>query len=551
MKSLQKYSRSSGVLMPIPSLHGPFGIGVLGAEAREFIDFLSEAGFHAWQVLPVEHTGTCFSPYRCISTNAGEPMLIDPRMLLEMGLISSDELYDRAEGTNGSSVNYELVRYKQWELLRTAFSRLGSGTPYADFDPFWLEDYALYMAISQQHDFLPWFMWPEEPLRAREPDALKAAAERLREDVSFFKFVQWLFDKQWTILKNYAAKREITIIGDMPIYVSWDSVEVWARRDLFNMDSDGKFPAVGGVPPDYFNEDGQRWGDPIYNWKLMKEENFEWWTDRIRGAITRYDIVRIDHFRAFASYWRIPSKSPTAKAGRWVKGPGIALFDAMENALGSLPVIAEDLGVFGKDVEELLKHTGFRGMRVMQFGFSEGDDYHSPHSFTQYHVAYTGTHDNATMLEWLFEISPENREQALIYLGFEGDWTHGGPNSAISKAWMRSLLTSGASLTIVPIQDLLGYGADTRTNTPGTLGGSNWRFRIRGEALHELDVGYYRKLIKFTFRDNPLADKDDTAGAASDAAAAEAEEIVIYDEADMTPEWDEYEEEPDEEEGES
>ena len=503
MESLRKFKRSSGVLLPITMLPGAYGIGVLGVEAKEFIDFLVEGGFRAWQVLPVEHTDSCFSPYRCLSAYAGEPMLIDPRMLLDMGLISSDELFERAEGTNWSYVDYELVRSKQWSLLRTAFTRL-SGKPYLDFNPFWLDDYALFMAISQHNENKPWYEWPDLALRSRNAVVLKNACKEFKEDIRFYKFVQWLFDMQWNELKDYATKRGITIIGDMPIYVSEDSVEVWCRRDLFDSDTEGNFAAVGGAPPDGFTEDVQRWGTPIYNWDLMKKEKYKWWIQRTGAAIERYDIVRIDHFRGFASYWRIPPESPTARDGKWVKGPGFELFEAMEKELGPLPVIAEDLGVIGEDVEELLIDTGFRGMRVIQFGFSAGDDFHSPHNLTQYHVAYTGTHDNTTMLAWMYEISQEERDRALFYLGFDGDWTTGGPNSAISKAWMRALFASGASLAIVPIQDLLGYGADTRTNIPGTPRG-NWRFRIRSEALYQIDTSFYAMLNKVTFRDNPVS----------------------------------------------
>ena len=507
MASDKKFPRSAGVLMPITMLHGAFGIGVLGVEAREFIDFLFDRGFHAWQMLPVEQTGYCFSPYRSISAYAGEPMLIDPRMLVEMGLISPDELFNRVEGVDWSKVDYELVRRKQWILLKTAFLRL-KDKPYAKFNPFWLDDYALYMAISQQHNFHPWFMWPDKALRAREQSALEKAEEELSEDIEFFKFVQWLFNKQWCELKKYAAERNVAIIGDMPIYVSWDSVEVWSRRDLFNMDEDGKYPTVSGVPPDYFSVDGQRWGDPIYNWQLMKEEDYQWWINRVKYSIERYDFVRIDHFRAFANYWEIPSKLETAREGKWIKGPGIEIFEKMKKMLGPLPVIAEDLGIIDEDVIELIRETGFRGMRVMQFGFGD-DDFHCPHNFTENHVAYTGTHDNTTMLAWLFDLPSEERERVLMYFGFEGNWFEGGPNSPITKAWTRSLFTSGASLAVIPIQDLLGYGADTRINTPGTFGGGNWCIRIRGEALHQISATYYKSLIKATYRDNPLVQQTD------------------------------------------
>ena len=507
MLSDTKFSRSAGVLMPITMLHGAHGIGVLGIEAKEFIDFLFNRGFHVWQVLPVEQTGHCFSPYRCISAYAGEPMLIDPRILVEMGLVSSDELFRRIEGVSWSKVDYELVRRKQWALLKTAFYRL-SGKPYAGFNPFWLEDYATYMAISQQYNYYPWFMWPDKALRAREKTALDKVKDELSEDIEFYKFVQWLFDKQWKDIKKYANERKIAILGDIPIYVSWDSVEVWSRRDLFNMDADGNYPTVSGVPPDYFSEDGQRWGDPIYNWKLMKKESYQWWIDRMKAAINRYDIVRIDHFRGFASYWEIPSESETATTGVWKKGPGIELFKAMEKELGTLPVIAEDLGILSDDVHELMREAGFRGMRVMQFGFIE-DDFHCPHNYTQNHVAYTGTHDNTTMLAWLFNLEPDERERVLQYFGFEGDWAAGGPNSPITKAWARVLFASGASLAIIPIQDMLGYGEDMRVNTPGTFGPDNWCVRIRGEALHQISVPYYRDLIKATYRDNSLMPADD------------------------------------------
>ena len=509
MKEGIKFPRSAGVLMPITMLHGPYGIGVLGVEAKEFIDFLSERGFYVWQVLPVEQTGFCFSPYRCLSAFAGEPMLIDPRMLIDMGLVSSDEVFNRIEGVSWSKVDYNLVRRKQWALLKTAFLRLDGKKPYANFNPIWLEDYAIYMAISQRYNYNPWHMWPDSALRAREPDALEKVKDAYSEDIEFYKFVQWLFDKQWKEIKKYANDRQISIFGDMPIYVSWDSVEVWSRRDLFSMNADGTYPTVSGVPPDYFSEDGQRWGDPIYNWKLMKNEGYEWWVNRIRASIARYDFVRIDHFRAFASYWEIPSESETAKVGKWVKGPGIEIFKAMEKALGQLPVVAEDLGILSDDVYELIKETGFRGMRVMQFGFAD-DDFHCPHNYTENHVAYTGTHDNNTMLAWLFDLEPEARERVLTYFGFEGDWAAGGPNSPITKAWARVLFTSGASLAVIPIQDLLGYGADMRFNTPGTFNTeANWCVRIRGEALHQINIPYYRELIKATYRDNSLFREDE------------------------------------------
>ena len=512
-KRNQKYNRSSGVLMPVTMLHGPFGIGSLGAEAMEFIEFLSDAGFHAWQVLPVEHTGMSFSPYKCVSAYAGEPMLIDPRMLFEMGLVSCAELSERASGVSKDYVDYELVREKQWRLLRTAYAAMQGDSSFVWYSnaeesfphaPSWLDTYALFMALKNRFDGKPWYEWPDEGLRANDKEAVRKAKEDLRKELGFYKFVQRLFREQWQKLKSYAAKYEISIIGDMPFYVSEDSVEVWNARKLFDADQDGNFLAVGGAPPDYFSPMGQHWGNPVYNWKLMKKNSYRWWISRVKSALDRYDYVRLDHFRGFDSYWRIPADAADARSGEWVDGPGIALFNALESSLGSenLRLIAEDLGDTHGNVDKLLKDTGLRGMRVIQFGFL-GDDKHLPHNISEDCVAYTGTHDNTTMLAWLYELAPEDRKSALFYIGFDGDWTAGGPNSAIMKAWIRVLFTSGASLAIVPIQDILGYGTDTRTNTPGTAEG-NWRFRIQANALWQIDSGYYKELNKATRRDNAV-----------------------------------------------
>lgn len=499
MKLDQKYPRSSGVLLSVTMLSSPFGIGVLGNEAMDFISFLCESGFHAWQVLPIEQTGAGFSPYNCISAFAGEPMLIDPRMLYDMKLITFEELSGRSIGLSADFVDYEHVRDIQWKILKAAFSRL-KDKPYADFDPFWLDEYALYMALKQHFDNEPWYDWPDVALRSHEPDALKQARADLSREIDFNKFVQWVFSEQWRKLKEFAAKKNISIIGDMPFYVSADSVEVWSRRELFDADSDGHFRAVGGAPPDAFTPDGQLWGNPVYNWNLMKKEGYEWWIKRVESALERYDIIRFDHFRGFESYWRIPADALTARGGKWAKGPGRSLFKVMKQALGELPVIAEDLGDIDEDVENLLKATGFRGMRVLQFGFM-GDELHLPHNFTEDCVAYTGTHDNTPLLAWMFELAPGDREQALFYLGFSGNWSAGGPNCAINEAWVRALFTSGASLVVIPIQDMLGYGSDTRTNIPGTPEG-NWRFRVHPDAIRQIDAEFYAELNRVSCRDN-------------------------------------------------
>ena len=503
IKSIYKYPRSSGVLLSIPMLPGPFGIGVLGSEAMGFVDFLHETGFHAWQVLPVEHTDVSFSPYQCVSAYAGEPMLIDPRMLLDMGLISSEELTWRAEGMRENQVDYPLVHEKQWALLRNAYSRLDVKT-YEEFEPSWFNSYALFMAIRHRFGNAPWYEWADDGLRSYNADAIKAAKSELHEEMEFHRFVQWLFHTQWQRLKEYASQRAVSIIGDMPFYVSGDSVDVWRSRDLFDADPNGNFAAVSGAPPDYFTPLGQLWGNPIYNWKLMKKQEYKWWVRRIEAAIARYDYVRIDHFRGFDSYWRVPPDATDATTGKWVNGPGLPLFKAIESSLknSNLPLIAEDLGHDYGNVDKLLRDTRLRGMRSIQFGFI-GDEKHIPHFITEDCIAYTGTHDNTTLLAWLFEMSQEDRERALLYIGFQGDWTMGGPNSEVTKAWIRTLFTCGASLAIVPIQDLLGYGADTRTNTPGTIEG-NWVFRVRSEALDQIDKLYYKALIAASSRDSKM-----------------------------------------------
>jgi len=475
----------------------------MGIEARNFIDFLCDCGFHGWQILPVEHAGTCNSPYRCQSAYAGDPMLIDPRMLLNMELITESELAVRMQDVSDSHVDYDIVREKQWDILRLAFSRVKDES-YKNYNPFWFDEYALFISLKQHFDSESWYNWPDKGARSHDIETLAEYRQKLCNDIEFQRFVQWLFDVQWNKLREYATEKGIALIGDMPIYVSDDSAEVWSRRELFNADESGKFKFVGGVPPDYFSPDGQLWGNPIYNWDLLREENYEWWVNRLKVALARYDVVRIDHFRGFEQYWNIPSDAPTAKTGEWVDGPGIALFRALENTFGdlSLSVIAEDLGIINDRVEKLVKDSGFRGMRVMQFGFL-GDEVNLPHNYIEETTAYTGTHDNTTLLAWFFELSEEDRKKALFYTGFNSDWTIGGANCPINKEWIRILFMSASSLAVVPIQDILGYGADTRTNTPGTSTG-NWLFRIREGVLNDVDKGFYNTLHKTFQREDSV-----------------------------------------------
>jgi 4-alpha-glucanotransferase len=385
-------------------------------------------------------------------------------------------------------------------LLRAAFSRLSERVreDVVRYNPFWLEDYALFMAIKEQYDLSPWYDWPDEALKRCAPQALERARREHRSMIMFYRFVQWAFEAQWKEFKAYANGKGVKLVGDIPFYVSEDSAEVWSRREMFATGDDGEFLAVAGAPPDYFNPDGQLWGNPLYDWEYMDKEGYTWWTGRVQSALEHNDFVRLDHFRGFESFWSIPAGSKSAKAGAWVKGPGIKPFQAMKKALGEIAVIAEDLGFIGPEVEALLADTGFPGMGVLQFAFL-GDDRHLPHRYGENHVAYTGTHDNTTLLAWMYEMQPEDRAKALFYCGYEGDWGRGGPNCGICRAWIRVLYMSKAYMVVVPIQDLLGYGADTRTNVPGSPEG-NWRFRVTQESLDQIDVGYYKRLSAITDR---------------------------------------------------
>ena len=499
-------SRSAGVLMPLTMLPGPFGIGVIGSEARAFAQSMGEGGFTLWQMLPVEHLGTSFSPYKCVSAFAGDPMLIDPRWLMERGWVTEAELNNRCSGADLHSVNYEVIHDRQMVLLRAAYARLPDlvREEIKEFHPFWLDEYALYMAIRERYDMLPWNQWPDKKLRRHDPGAVEQARREHRGMIAFYYFVQWLFDAQWKAFKEFTEDCGVKLIGDLPFYVSEDSADVWSCRELFAADSDGNFLSVAGAPPDYFTPEGQKWGNPIYNWSAMEKDHYLWWTQRMRVALERFDSVRIDHFRGFESFWEIPADSPTAKDGKWVKGPGIRPFTAMEKALGPLPVIAEDLGVIGPEVEALLEETGFPGTHVLQFGFL-GDERHLPHRFKENSAAYTGTHDNTTLLAWMYELRAEDRERALFYCGYAGNWWQGGPNCGMCLSWIRLLFMSSARMVIIPIQDLLGYGGDTRTNIPGTAEG-NWRFRVTRDALVQINRSFYRRLAELTSRyTNPHA----------------------------------------------
>ncbi len=501
-----RFNRAAGVLMHISSLPGKYGIGNLGKPAYEFADKLAEMGISAWQVLPVGPTDFFNSPYAGLSAFAGNPSFIDPETLFADGLLTREEL-QACEVDSPYAADFASVAEWLMPTLKKAYKRadkalLDRVEKFAEENT-WLPDYALFCAIKEKSDQLPWQDW-NEGLRIREDKAIREAKKELKDEIGFHCFVQYEFFKQWLALKKYANEKGVCIIGDMPIYLNLESADIWANPELFDLDSDLGLRSCAGVPPDYFSEDGQKWGNPLYNWKVMKNDGYSWWIHRIEHSLKLYDAVRIDHFRGFSNYWKIPVDK-SAKYGKWVKGPGASLFKALAEAHPNAAIIAEDLGgESDAGVVKLLKDTGFPGMRVLQFAFISSDDNgHLPHNLTKDTVAYTGTHDNNTILGWLWESDEGSRKYALDYCGFSGDWGIGGAKSPVIRSIIRTLWRSGAIVAIVPIQDLCGYGGDTRMNRPG-VAEKNWNFRVTKEAIDEIDSDFIRGITELYRRRNPL-----------------------------------------------
>lgn len=491
--------RKSGVLMHISSLMGAYGIGTFGRQARRFIDFLHGAGFRAWQVLPLTGIDACHSPYKSDSAFAGNFLFLDPEELWEQGLLTDDALA-ACRCPESYAVAYDWLLKTRPTILRSAF---GGGlacrhelTDFFEENREWLYDYSVYMAVKEATG-KDWYDWADEPLRRHEPTAVHKAARQYTEDIAYYVFLQYLFDRQWKNLRAYANAHNVEIIGDMPIYISLESADVWGHQELFELDASGRPTRVAGVPPDYFTADGQKWGNPLYLWDRMTRDGYRWWKSRLRHAMQWFDLVRIDHFRAFSAYWAVPFASPTAKDGCWEPGPGYPFFEELFESVPRESIIAEDLGVQDPQLTALLKKTGLPGMRVLQFGFLEGGDSpHLPHNYDAHTVAYTGTHDNTTLLDYLWELPPDQREDCLRYCGFEGsDWRSGGAHNEAIRTVLRTLWASHAKLVLAPVQDLCGFGGDTRMNRPGTAEG-NWGFRLTEQAFSELDLPYLRELNK-------------------------------------------------------
>lgn len=470
--------RQAGILMAITSLPSPWGVGTLGGEARKFLDFLVQAGQSYWQVLPIGPTSFGDSPYQSFSTFAGNPYLIDLDDLCADGLLKPEEYQQKDWGNDPLRVDYGLLYQNRFSVLEKAVQRLRGGRPneltlFCEREAEWLENYALFMALKGRFNGAPWSRWPD-PLRRREPSALAEAARELDEAVWFWKGVQYLFFSQWSRLKQQAKEQGISIIGDLPIYVAEDSADVWAHPEQFQMDGDLHCAAVAGCPPDGFSADGQRWGNPLFDWNRMKADGYQWWIRRISFQFQLYDVVRIDHFRGFESYYAIPADAETAQTGCWMPGPGLDFFNTLEGAIGKRPIIAEDLGFLTPSVYKLLDDTGFPGMKVLEFAFDSRDGsgrVYQPHNYPQNCVAYVGTHDNDTALGWLAEADPADTAFAREYLHLD---------KAEGENWgmMRAIWASTANCAIVQMQDLLGLGSDGRMNIPSTIG-NNWRWRAR------------------------------------------------------------------------
>lgn len=468
--------RESGILMPVSSLPGPYGIGCFGKEAYRFVDFLEQAGQKVWQILPLSPTGFGDSPYQSCSAFAGNPYFIDLDALAQAGLLKKAEYAKLSWGKSAAKVDYAAVYENRYQVLRLAYSRFEAYPPdeYYSFcflNEEWLEDYALFMTIKQRMEMKPWTQWPA-PLRLRDQETLEQVSRQNRSEIGFWKFLQYEFAAQWQELKAYANNKGVEIMGDLPIYVAADSADAWAGRKLFETNPDGTSRRVAGCPPDYFAVDGQLWGNPVYDWAYHEKTGFAWWISRVRHAFRLYDRVRIDHFRAFDTYYAIPGDADTARSGVWENGPGMKLFNALTDALGPLPIVAEDLGLMFDSVRKLLADSGYPGMKVIQFAFDpNSDSEYLPHNHPVNSVVYPGTHDNATAVEWVNNADKQELNKAKLYLGLNKE-------EGYAMGLVRAALQSPARLAVIPAADWLGLGAEARMNTPG-VGSGNWQWRAK------------------------------------------------------------------------
>ena len=468
--------RASGVLLHISSLYGDYSIGNFGKPAKEFIDFLEKCGFSYWQVLPFCMADECNSPYKSYSAFGGNPYFVDPEALYNKGLITAKEL-EQARQKTPYSCEFERLKNERMELLFKASKRVSDKSEILKFiaDHPYLSKCCEFMALKKANNDAEWTKW---------------TTEKYDDEILFlWQFIEFEFFAEWKEILDYAHSKGIKIIGDIPIYVAFDSCDVWSNRDMFQLDEGYKPTAVAGVPPDYFSADGQLWGNPLYDWDKMKKDGFSWWKARLQNMFMLFDGVRIDHFRGLESYWSVPASAKTAKEGKWVKGPGKKFIDMANSIATDKFLIAEDLGDITEEVAELVKYSGFPGMRVFQFGFiSDNDNPHQPHNYINNCIAYTGTHDNNTLLGYIWDLDEETRKGVLEYCGyFDEDWDN------CYDSIIRTMYASHAGTVIFPIQDLLKFGMDTRLNIPGKADG-NWSYRITREQLSNIDTAKYKRL---------------------------------------------------------
>ena len=484
--------RASGILMHISSLPSEYGIGTFGREARRFVDFLEKAGQSFWQILPICPTSYGDSPYQSFSSFAGNPYFIDLKTLCKEGLLTKKECDSYDWGASAVEADFGVLYKNRYDLLKKAYTRFSKKEPdnfseFCEKEGQWLEDYAMFMALKDAHGGDSWDKWKRE-YRFREPDALETVRTTFATEIYFYKMLQYLFFQQWSSLKDYANEQGIQLLGDVPIYVAYDSADVWADPGQFYLDENLVPVEVAGCPPDAFSEDGQLWGNPLFRWDVMKQDGYRWWTNRIRAMAALYDVVRIDHFRGFDSYYAIPANADTAKNGVWREGPGMELFRRLEETLGKLNIIVEDLGFLTPSVIQMVQDSGFPGMKVLQFAFDsrEESDY-IPHSYGHHCVVYTGTHDNDTILGWMKTAPKESVAYAKNYLNLSKE-------EGYHWGMMRGAWASVSDLAIVTMQDILGLGSAARMNTPSTLG-NNWKWRARKE---DITPQLARKTRKYT-----------------------------------------------------
>ena len=495
--------RSAGILLAISSLPSKYGIGSFSKEAYRFVDWLRSAHQSYWQILPMGPTGYGDSPYQSFSTFAGNPYFIDLDTLVDQGLLTDSECSEIDWGDDDRYVDYSKIYNGRYSLLRKVYERWKmidsmEFSMFMDENRDWIYDYSLFMAIKDSYGGIPWTEWPQD-IRNRQPDAVQQMQLKLADEIHFQQYMQYLFYTQWNALKSYANKNHIRIIGDIPIYVAMDSADVWAHPELFRLDEDRRPYEVAGCPPDGFSETGQLWGNPIYDWELNRQTGYSWWIARMRHSYKLYDVVRIDHFRGFDEYYAIPYGEETAANGKWKKGPGMDLFRNIEKALGKRDVIAEDLGFVTDSVRKLVHDSGFPGMKVLEFAFDSRDsgcasDY-LPHNYPENCVAYTGTHDNETIVGWWKSITVAERKLARDYL-----CDHATPEEELYKCFISLIMRSAARVCVIPMQDYMGLDNRFRMNKPSTVG-TNWKWRIKKRDLtkklqkeiHDVTLRYGRK----------------------------------------------------------